>query len=87
MLRNDGQPGNTTMRHRHLNHDNLTMAAIDDVIGRGQLSAWKVLRLALLHQPRVRDKVLRVCGARISDPCAQRYHFWKHYAEAHPAAS
>jgi len=27
------------------------------------------------------EKVLRVCDAHIADPYAQRYHFWKYYAE------
>jgi hypothetical protein len=25
--------------------------------------------------------VLRICRAHIADPYAQRYHFWKYYAE------
>ena len=33
----------------------------------------------------VAEKILRVCLARSSDPYAQRYHFWKHYAEQHLA--
>jgi hypothetical protein len=31
------------------------------------------------------EKVLRVCQAHIADPYAQRYHFWKQYAERHIA--
>jgi hypothetical protein len=27
------------------------------------------------------EKILRVCRAHVEDPFAQRYHFWKHYAE------
>ena len=73
------------MQHRHLNHQDFTLAAIDDVIGRGRLSDWDALRSALLSQPAIRAKVLQVCDAYLSDPYAQRYYFWKHYAEAHPA--
>jgi hypothetical protein len=73
------------MQHRHLNHQNLTLAAIDDIIDRGRLDDWKELRSALLTQQGVRAKVLRVCEARTVDPYAQRYFFWKRYAEAHPA--
>jgi hypothetical protein len=29
--------------------------------------------------------VLRVCNAHVNDPYAQRYHFWKQYAERHLA--
>jgi hypothetical protein len=73
------------MRHRHLNHQDFTLAAVDDIISRGRLPAWEELRSALLSQPDVRTKVMRVCAAHVADPYAQRYHFWKHYVEAHPA--
>jgi hypothetical protein len=29
----------------------------------------------------VLKKVLQVCQPRVTDPYAQRYHFWKQYAE------
>ena len=69
------------MKHRHLTHEQFTLAAIDDVIARGRRPDWAALRRALLADVAVRDKVLRVCAARVADPYAQRYHFWKHYAE------
>ena len=69
------------MQHRHLTHQAYTLAAIDDIIGRGKRQDWAALRTALLTDPTVRAKVLRVCAARVTDPYAQRYHFWKHYAE------
>ena len=68
------------MKHRHLTHDDLSPAAIDDLIARGRREDWARLRLALLADPGVREKVVRICAARASDPYAQRYHFWKHYA-------
>lgn len=74
------------MQHRHLNHHDFTLAAIDDIVARGRLSAWEELRTALLNQPGIRAKVLRICNAYRSDPYAQRHHFWRHYAEAHPEA-
>ena len=73
------------MEHRHLNHHNLTLAAIDDIIGRGQRKDWAALRTALLADDTVREKVLRVCQAHIHDPYAQRYHFWNHDAQRHSA--
>jgi phosphoglycolate phosphatase-like HAD superfamily hydrolase len=73
------------MIHRHLNHQNLTLAAIDDVIGRGKRQDWADLRRAALRDRVVLEKVLRVCQAHVDDPYAQRYHFWKHYAERHLA--
>jgi len=73
------------MIHRHLNHHDLTPAAIDDVIARGRFADWGRLRRALLADQSVRNSVLRVCAAHVADPYAQRYHFWKRYAERHAA--
>ena len=73
------------MIHRHLNHQEFTLAAIDDVISRGKRQDWSVLRLAVQNNLTLLEKVLRVCQAHTSDPYAQRYHFWKHYAERHLA--
>lgn len=73
------------MQHRHLNHQTLTLAAIDDVIARGQRRDWRALRTAALSDQDVIQKILRVCQAHCHDPYAQRYHFWKGYAENHLA--
>jgi len=81
--RGDRKARKGVMTHRHLNHQDFTLAAIDDVIGRGQRPAWEALRLAVLERPEIQAKVLRVCAAHCADPYAQRYHFWKHYAQAH----
>jgi hypothetical protein len=69
------------MLHRHLNHQEFTLAAIDDVIGQGQRADWAELRRALLADRALRDKVLQVCLAHVADPYQQRYHFWKRYVE------
>ena len=69
------------MKHRHLNHQDLTLAAIDDLIGRGKRKDWAELRYTALHDRLIMEKVLRICQARTADPYAQRYHFWKQYAE------
>lgn len=71
------------MQHRHLNHECYTLAAVDDVIARGRWVDWAELRLAVLADPSVMAKVEQVCRQYISDPYAQRYHFWMHYAEEH----
>lgn len=73
------------MLHRHLTHQQLTLAAIDDVIARGQRQDWAELRRAALADRTVLEKILRVCQAHVADPYAQRYHFWKHYAERYLA--
>ncbi len=76
---------NHRMLHRHLNHQQFTLAAIDDVIARGKRQDWAELRQAVLADRVVLEKVLRVCQAHVADPYAQRYHFWKQYAERYLA--
>jgi len=76
----------TGMRHRHLNHGSLTLAAIDDVIERGQRESWASLLAAVDASPEIRSRVLRVCAARVSDDFAQRYHFWNNYASRQATA-
>ncbi|MGC8878889.1 MAG: hypothetical protein ACP5R2_06680 [Anaerolineae bacterium] len=73
----------TIVLHRHLTHQRFTLAAIDDVIARGKRQDWAELRKAALADRALLQKILRVCQAHIADPYAQRYHFWKHYAERH----
>ncbi|MEI6593779.1 MAG: hypothetical protein WCL47_11070 [Holophagaceae bacterium] len=69
------------MRHRHLNHQTFTLAAIDDVIDRGQKQDWLELRRAVLADPSLLERIRMVCAAHLEDPYAQRYHFWFHYVE------
>ncbi len=69
------------MQHRHLNHQNFTLAAIDDVIGRGQRQDWSALRRAVTDDRQLLEKILRVCRAHIQDPYAQRYYLWNLYAK------
>ena len=73
------------MRHRHLNHEDYTLAAIDDIIARGKWRDWADLRQAVLADHALRDKVEQVCRANIADPSAQRHHFWMNYAKARRA--
>jgi len=71
-----------TMKHRHLNSDTgYTCASIDDVIGRGSRADWAALRVAAVADRSLLAKILRVCAAKVSDPCEQRYHLWKYHAE------
>jgi hypothetical protein len=69
------------MLHRHLNHQQFTLAAIDDILGQGKPQDWAALRTAALKDLTVLEKILRVCQAYANDPYAQRYYFWKSYAE------
>jgi hypothetical protein len=76
----------TGMRHRHLNHSRFSLAAIDDVIDRGQRQSWASLLAAVDASPEIRARVLRVCEAHVSDEFAQRYHFWNNYASRQAVA-
>jgi len=71
------------MLHRHLNHQRFTLAAIDDVISRGRWRDWAELRRAVLADRALLDKVEQVCRPYLSDPYAQRHHFWMRYVEKH----
>ena len=75
------------MLHRHLNHQRFTLAAIDDVIARGQWQDWADLRLAVLQDAEIAQKVANICRVYISDPFAQRHHFWMNYVNAHRTAA
>lgn len=71
------------MLHRHLNHEEYTLAAIDDVIARGKRTDWLALQRAFLAKPALKDKILLACQAHLADPYEQRYRLWKLYAERH----
>jgi hypothetical protein len=73
------------MYHRHLTHQEFTLAAIDDMIARGKRQDWAELRKVALADHRVLEKILRVCQVYVADPYAQRYRFWRHYVERYLA--
>ncbi len=68
------------MKHRHLNHQDITLAAIDNIIERGGRADWAALRDQTVVDKEVCQKVLKICDAHARDPYAQRYHLWRHYA-------
>ncbi|CAH1748155.1 protein of unknown function [Thauera humireducens] len=70
------------MRHRHLNHEGFTSAAIDDVISRGSWHDWAELRRAALDDRAVLHRISRVCAAFAHDSTAQRHQFWRQFAES-----
>lgn len=71
----------TDMVHRHLNHEEYTIAAIDDIIARGKRTDWLALQRALLAGPELKEKILSACQAHLADPYEQRYRLWKLYVE------
>ena len=54
------------MIHRHLNHSDLTLAAIEDTLSRGSLPDWAPIIRAIESEPfgDVAAKTLRICAAR-----------------------
>ena len=76
------------MQHRHLQHQDLTAAAVDDIIRRGGWRDWVGLREAARRAPEVAARIRRICAGASRDPQqegAQRLAFWKMYAERLPA--
>ena len=73
------------MFHRHLNHQTFTLAAIDDVIARGERADWAELGRAIRTDKALLPKIVQVCSARATDPSAQRHYFWLRYAERQSA--
>lgn len=51
------------MEHRNLNHQSLTLAAIDNIIERGELPDWVPLLRAIEDEPygEVANKTLKIC--------------------------
>ena len=54
------------MKHRHLNHEAFTLAAIYDILERGSIPDWVPLIDAIEAEPygEVAEKTLRICTAR-----------------------
>ena len=74
----------SVMQHRHIDSQTLTLAALDDIIRRGDWRDWVTLRRAAQRDPKVVDGIRRVCTSVASDPRqegAQRLGFWKMYAQ------
>jgi len=51
------------MKHRHLNHDDFTVAAIEDILARGQAPDWLPLVAEIRANPygAVAEKTLTLC--------------------------
>ena len=51
------------MKHRHLTHEGLTIAAIEDVLARGRIPDWEPLITAIQADPygEVAEKTLVLC--------------------------
>jgi hypothetical protein len=51
------------MQHRHLNHTEFTMAAIEDILARGRMPDWVPLIIAIRADPygEIAEKTLLLC--------------------------
>jgi hypothetical protein len=69
------------VKHRHLNHEEFSLAAIDDIIDRGALRHWLNLLHATYADPALLGDIRRLCTAQADNPCAaERYAVWARYA-------
>lgn len=68
------------MQHRHLNHQQFTLAAVDDIIRWGGWRDWVELRRAAHADRAVLARISVLCEAGRSDQeGAQRITFWRKY--------
>lgn len=71
-----------TMRHRHIETKEYTLAAIDDVIERGLLRDWLELRGAVQSSTAVASNVRRICEhQKMCSDFPSRYIFWSNYLD------
>lgn len=66
------------MHHRHLDTQEFTLAAIDDIISRGSRRNWIELRDAVQADPHIAVKVKKICD-HYADDGSIRYDFWPVY--------
>ena len=69
-----------SMRHRHLDTQEFTLAAIDDIIDRGKMKDWLELRDALRATPKLAEAVRHICRHHEDDQNI-RYNFWLVYLD------
>lgn len=65
------------MDHRHLERPGLTLAAIDDIIGRGSLRDWIALDVAAAADATTRGKIRAIVLARQDDESSINHDFWR----------
>ena len=71
-----------TMRHRHIDTQEYTLTAIDDVIERGLLGDWLELRDAVRSSSAVAHHVRQICDHQIPrSDFPSRYVFWGNFLD------
>lgn len=68
------------MKHRHLNHERFTLAAIDDILERGTLADWLPLLRKVADEPNgpAAERVQRVVAHH---PMYGTSHVWRRFIE------
>jgi len=70
------------MRHRHIETNEYTLAAIDDVIERGLLRDWLELRDAVRSSGTVASHVRQICEhQKVRSDFPSRYIFWSNFLD------
>lgn len=70
------------MEHRHLNHQDWTVAAIDSAITRGNQKDWNELRQDALDDPEVMEGLRKIAGNELNlaspfdDQCYREWWRW-----------
>lgn len=67
-----------SMKHRHLDTQEFTLAAIDDIISRGGRNDWVELRDAVLADSAIAAKVKKICEHYAKEQSI-RHDFWPVY--------
>lgn len=67
-----------SMKHRHLDTQEFTLPAIDDIISRGGKKDWIELRDAIRLSPEIARRVKKICD-HYADSDNNRYLFWPVY--------
>ncbi len=70
-------PEEWTMDHRHLDSPGFTLAAIDDIIGRGSLRDWIELDIAAASDAGILERIRTVTTARTGDESSINHDFWR----------
>lgn len=67
-----------SMKHRHIDTQEYTLEAIDDIISRGKHQDWLELRDALRHDVQLAQDVKDICS-HYAEEQSIRYDFWPIY--------
>lgn len=68
-----------SMKHRHIDTQDFTLEAIDDIICRGQNKDWIELRDAVRLSEHIARDVKKICDHYADCEGEIRYHFWPVY--------